>query len=1408
MVLLLAALAAPGVGAPGGSEGAAALVLTAPAPSFEPAGGGDGLTPVVAGLGRSSRPGEPVLPLRLLLVAIPEGSVPELRILSGDPFVLAGLDLSPVPTLRILDSPEPDEARGHGGRGEPARDHRRNRRVYDHDAFFPEVPVRLGRVGYLRDQRFVEVLFSPLIYNPVRRQALFFPEVRAEVRFAIPAPAAREAEFRPDPHFEDIYRASLANYEQGKLFRIRDGAATVSTSVAAPEAAGGGAGAQPQAGPGSLMFKLLVTQSGIYRLDHAYLTQHAPGLLALDPRTFSIEVDGAEIPISIRSTTGGLGEVDGVFGTDDILEFFGRPKTEPPTTLNYDFGTAFPDIYQANDFTDTQVYWLSAGGAPGLHLRIPATSGAPAGAFPLAVDFEATAVWEENNYFLPTGAEDPYYSVPSLLAGGAEAQRDLALALPGIAASAIPGTVSLRVRGGSNPPQAPDHKVRVWVNGNTAGAVEYTWDGDTVLAESFTVAQGNLTNPSTVHVQALGLTGVALDRQYIDRITIAYRRLFTAAGGALVFSYPNQDTRFQVGGLGATPPSIFDISRTMATNGEADAVLITAAVPGGAPTSFYTFEVPQDASPSAPPVRTFAVAAPGGYRVPDAVLPAVDPVLAVPGQAADILVVASAATLDASPGGSLDLLLAHRLAAQGLTSRVIDISQIYDEFGFGRRDPNAIRLFLDYAYDNWRGPSGILDPPSFLLLVGDATPDYKNNQSLPDWVDQVPAPIMFQSNGIIGYYSSDNLLASFRGTDQIPDILLGRISTRSAAAAAAVFDKIRQYEVSPAPGLWKGRGLLVAGDGRSELEVDAFEGVQTGIATTYFSAPPYTAPAPPLYFAQPPWSSSDASGFKNALVNELNGGTAVFSFVGHGAFDVIGLNTFFTSQDAAALGNAPFLPLFVAFDCLAGGFHSFTAAGSLGEAMTNNPAGGSIASLAPSGLSSVLVGDILSDELFRPLFGKEKVRILGVVQSQMHAAVWSLGMIGDAQSLTFLGDPATLLATPAPSPPTGLTAFAGNGQVTLDWTPPAQPAAGYRVYRSAGSPFGPYVVACSPGGATTCVDTGVANATRYYYYAVSIDAELFEGPASNPNDDCDAGPGCVTARPSNPNPPVAPTILTVEDTGTGGVLWVTWAPNPESDIKQYTLRYGSEPGLYPLTMGAAANANSALLTGLTDSVRYYIVLTATNTSGLESGQSPPVSGVPHLIQGIAPPMAISDLRLAPSGTDLVLTWSQPTTDIYGRPTTVTGYRVYRGLTPGFLIAGATPLATLNSGSTTTYTDLQALLNPAAFYYLVTAIDVTGFVSGGGRELPNGVSDLAVSMPSPDLIHLEWSPPTTDFQGFATLIDHYQVHVTSAPVPRESLNASTIVLDNLTVPSVDLSLPGSPRFISVIAVDNRGNLSPF
>jgi hypothetical protein len=1407
---LLLALAAPGLGSGSGAT-SVPLSLTATAPRLEATGGG--LVPRLDGFGTTSRPGEPALPLKVLLVAIPEGATPTLRLIGSSTKALGRIDVAPVPGVHDVDGGGAEGLRATEAAGfrqpggETWQDFRRDAAIYGSDRSFPEAALRLGTIGALRDQRFVEVYWTPVVWNPVSGQATLFTHVEAEVVFSPPSGSARS--FESDPRFEKVYAASLVNYEQGKIFRAFGAGRGGGLVHGGPAAAfAESMTTAPPISSGTTRYKLQVTQEGVYHLDAAWFAAHAPDLATVDPRTLTVEVDGAEIPILFRDAAGNSGEADGVFDSGDALEFYGRPKTEAPTVLNLDFGPSVPGVYEANDFTDTQVYWLSASGAPGSHLRMPARAGAPFSGYALAVDFGETVVWEQNNIFIPLGAVDPYFSLPSLLAGSAQDHRDVSVALPGLASTSASASVVLRLRGGTDTPQDPDHKTHAWVNGDTADFADFTWNGETIREQAFGVPQAVLTNPATVHLQAPGLAGVIVDQQYLDTITVSYRRQFAVSGDVLRFSVPNQNTRFTVTGLGATPPAIWEVGRALAGNGEADVVRITGATPGGAPTSTWTFEMAQDSSPGAPPTRTFAVAGPAGLHAPDAVAAAPPVTLRIPGQSADYIVIGAADTLDASPGGSLDLLLSHRLAAQGLTSRVVFINQVYDEFSFGRRDANAIQAFLAYAYANWRGPAGTDPPPSYVLLVGDATPDYKNNLNRADWVDQVPTPVMFQVNSIIGYYSSDNWLASVNGADQIPDLYLGRISTRTASASAAVFDKIRMFETGAPAGVWKGRALLTAGDEKTAGEAANFQAIDDTIRTTYFTNAPYSSPLPPLYFQQPPWNATDSAGFNAAMTSELMNGVGVFTYVGHGNFDNWGLETVFTAADATALGNGLRLPFMFNVNCLSGGFHYLVGTGSIGEDIVNNPNGGAIAAFAPSGLSNTLVGSVAANSLFQPLYGPERETTLGPATLPVRVALVGQGLLVDMQSYTFLGDPASQIATPAPPPPTGLAAAGGNGQVTLTWTPPQVAPAAIRIYRALAPASGYQLISCTPAGANSCTDASVVNATRYYYYATSADADGFEGARSNPNDDCDAGPGCVTARPLNPNPPAAPTGLFVRDQGSGGRLSVSWSPNPETDVKTYTVRWGTSPGLYTASQSIAAPTTQTTLIGLQNGTPYYVTVTATNTSGHESAPAPEQAAVPSLVQGIAPPRAIADLRLSRSGSDLVLTWSRPLVDIYGRPTTVVGYRVYYATTPSFSITGATPIATIGSGGTTTWTHVGGITLPANGYYVVTAGDASGLWSGAGRDLPNGIADLDVTSPSASTVHLAWLPVTTDVQGLQTLVGYYQIHVTATPVSRANLGPSTIFMDHVTQTAVDLSLPTSPRFISVLVVDDRGNLSPF
>jgi hypothetical protein len=73
-----------------------------------------------------------------------------------------------------------------------------------------------------------------------------------------------------------------------------------------------------------------------------------------------------------------------------------------------------------------------------------------------------------------------------------------------------------------------------------------------------------------------------------------------------------------------------------------------------------------------------------------------------------------------------------------------------------------------------------------------------------------------------------------------------------------------------------------------------------------------------------------------------------------------------------------------------------------------------------------------------------------------------------------------------------------------------------------------------------------------------------------------------------------------------GVMTLAWNPNTEPDIAGYRLRYGTTPGSHP-TVVDVGNRTSWQISRLADGQRYYFVVTAYNTSGLESAPSGEVS---------------------------------------------------------------------------------------------------------------------------------------------------------------------------------------------------------
>ena len=110
------------------------------------------------------------------------------------------------------------------------------------------------------------------------------------------------------------------------------------------------------------------------------------------------------------------------------------------------------------------------------------------------------------------------------------------------------------------------------------------------------------------------------------------------------------------------------------------------------------------------------------------------------------------------------------------------------------------------------------------------------------------------------------------------------------------------------------------------------------------------------------------------------------------------------------------------------------------------------------------------------------------------------------------------------------------------------------------------------------------------------------------------------------------------------------------------------------------------------------------------------------------------------------------------------------------------------------------------------MDTAGNSGGLGNELPRGIVDLVLqkSQITPGNVFLSWSHVTDDFDGNPTVVTHYQVWGSDTPITRTQIEAETVdlVLPVVNGTLAEITPAGQNRYYSVIAVDARGNRSPF
>jgi hypothetical protein len=270
-------------------------------------------------------------------------------------------------------------------------------------------------------------------------------------------------------------------------------------------------------------------------------------------------------------------------------------------------------------------------------------------------------------------------------------------------------------------------------------------------------------------------------------------------------------------------------------------------------------------------------------------------------------------------------LIQHR-EAQGLEVKAVPVEDVYAEFGFGETRPEAIREFLRHAYHNWREPS-----VRYVLLLGDATYDYKNYQNTG--VHNHVPPLILKTSYL--WTVSDPAYASVNGEDLLPDLAIGRLPAATEEELRAMVNKILTYETGGAD--LEAPVVLVTDN--ADLGGN-FDASAAELASTVLGS---------RSLKRIQLSQLGVAATRAGILDAFDEGASLVSYIGHGGIHLWAGENIFNIDQVPFLSGQSQQPLVLTMNCLNGYFH-FPYFNSLAEELLKADGKGAIAAFSPSGL--------------------------------------------------------------------------------------------------------------------------------------------------------------------------------------------------------------------------------------------------------------------------------------------------------------------------------------------------------------------------------------------------------------------------------------------------------------------------
>lgn len=380
---------------------------------------------------------------------------------------------------------------------------------------------------------------------------------------------------------------------------------------------------------------------------------------------------------------------------------------------------------------------------------------------------------------------------------------------------------------------------------------------------------------------------------------------------------------------------------------------------------------------------------------------------------ANLLIVTHPALLEAARR-----LADYHLQHDQMNVAIVTTLQVYNEFSSGSPDPTSIRDYVKMYYDNAVNDS--TRRPAYLLLFGDASYDYKNR--LPGNTSLVPAYQSRQSLDPLTTYTSDDYFGFLEDHEDINslssvntlDIGIGRVPAKNISEANAYVDKIISYAGRESLGSWRNHLTFIADDEDFNLHMQDAENI-TGAAAeanAHFIQNKLYLDA---FYQEGNSSGSRYPEVNLAINNQVNKGTLIWNYNGHGSFRRLAEEVVLDQEMVKSWNNSNMLPLFITATCDFAPYDN-PAIYSLGEDILLRPKTGAIALMTTTRLVFAFNNRIINrNYLLTALRQKAdgSYPSLGeAVKNTKNITYRSQGDVINNRKFTLLGDPALTLAFP------------------------------------------------------------------------------------------------------------------------------------------------------------------------------------------------------------------------------------------------------------------------------------------------------------------------------------------------------------------------------------------------------------